>query len=70
MFDTKKKDLVTRTLKEMEEILEHYSSIRIPRCYIVNLNEIEKYIKGEDGYLVMSDETTIDVPRNKKEFLF
>lgn len=64
-----KKILVTRSLKDMEEILEQYSFIRVHRYYIVNLNEIEKYIKGEGGYLVMSDGTTIDVARNKKEVL-
>lgn len=66
---SKKKILVTRSLKEMEEILEQHSFIRVHRFYIVNLNEIEKYIKGEGGYLVMSDGTTIDVSKNKKEIL-
>ena len=65
----RKKILVTRSLKEMEEILEQHSFIRVHRFYLVNLNEIEKYIKGEGGYLVMSDGTTIDVARNKKEVL-
>jgi len=65
----KKKNLVTRSLKDMEEILEQHSFIRVHRFYIVNLNEIEKYIKGEGGYLVMSDGTTIDVAKNKKEVL-
>lgn len=45
------------------------STFRVYRFYIVNLNEIEKYIKGEGGYLVMSDGTTIDVAKNKKEVL-
>ena len=61
--------LVTRSLKEIEESLEQYSFIRVHRSYLVNLNEIEKYIKGEGGYLVMSDGATIDVARNKKESL-
>ena len=64
-----KKLLVTRSLKEIEESLEQHSFIRVHRSYLVNLNEIEKYIKGEGGYLVMSDGTTIDVARNKKEVL-
>lgn len=65
----RKKMLVTRSLKEMEEMLEPHSFIRVHRFYLVNINEIEKYIKGEGGYLVMSDGTTIDVARNKKESL-
>jgi two-component system LytT family response regulator len=64
-----KKLLVTRSLKDMEESLEQHSFIRVHRSWLVNLNEIEKYIKGEGGYLVMSDGTTIDVARNKKEVL-
>lgn len=64
-----KKLLVTRSLKEIEESLEQHSFIRVHRSYLVNLNEIEKYIKGEGGYLVMSDGSTIDVARNKKEVL-
>ena len=64
-----KKLLVTRSLKDMEESLEQHSFIRVHRSYLVNLNEIEKYIKGEGGYLVMSDGVSIDVARNKKEIL-
>lgn len=64
-----KKLLVTRSLKEIEESLEQHSFIRVHRSYLVNLNEIEKYIKGEGGYLVMSDGASIDVARNKKEGL-
>jgi two-component system LytT family response regulator len=30
---------------------------------------VEKYVKGEGGYLIMSDGSMIDVSRNKKETL-
>ena len=65
----KTKIIVSRTLKEIEELLEEHSFIRVHRCYLANLNEVEKYVKGEGGYLVMSDGKTIDVARNKKEVL-
>ena len=64
-----KKIVVSRTLKEIEEMLEDHSFVRVHRSYLVNINEIEKYIKGEGGYLLMSDGTNIDVSRNKKEIL-
>jgi two-component system LytT family response regulator len=64
-----KKLIVSRTLKEIEELLQEHSFVRVHRCYLVNLNEVEKYIKGEGGYLVMSDGSSIDVSRNKKEEL-
>lgn len=65
----KQKIIASRSLKEIEEMLEDYSFIRVHHSYVVNLNEIEKYIKGEGGYLLMSDGTTVDVSRSRKEML-
>ncbi len=61
--------VVSRTLKEIEEMLEDHSFVRVHRSYLVNINEIEKYVKGEGGYLVMSNGSSIDVSRSKKEVL-
>jgi two-component system LytT family response regulator len=65
----KRKIVVSRTLKEMEELLEDYSIIRVHRCYLINLNEVEKYIKGEGGYLIMSDGSNVDVSKTRKDDL-
>ena len=69
MLKNKKKIIVSTTLKEIEEILEDHSFVRVHRAYVVNLNEVEKYVKGEGGYLIMSDGSMVDVSRNKKEYL-
>ena len=53
----------------MEVILEDYPFIRIHHSDIVNINEVEKYIKGEGGYLIMSDGSSINVSRRRKELL-
>ena len=63
------KIIASRTLKEIEEILEDYFFARVHHSYLINLNEVEKYIKGEGGYLIMSDKTNIDVSRSRKEIL-
>ena len=63
------KTIASRTMKEMEELLEDYPFLRVHRSYIVNLNEVSKYIKGEGGYLIMSDGSKIDVSRSYKESL-
>ncbi len=65
----RKKKVVSSTLKDIEELLEDHAFVRVHRCYLVNLNEVEKYVKGEGGYLVMCDGSTVDVSRSKKEFL-
>ena len=69
VLKTGKKLLVTRSLKEIEESLEQHSFLRVHRSYLVNLNEIEKYIKGEGGYLTMSDGSIIDVSKSRKDVL-
>lgn len=65
----KQKIVVSRTLKDIEEMLEDYSFVRIHHSYLVNINEINKYFKGEGGYVVMSDGSAVDVSRSKKELL-
>ena len=66
----KKKITACRTLKEMEEQLQDFSSfLRVHHSYLVNLNEVTKYVRGEGGYLVMSDGSTVNVSRSRKETL-
>lgn len=65
----KQKIIVSRTLKEIEEMLEDFLFMRVHHSYLVNLNEIRKYIKGEGGNLIMSDGSSVDVSRSKKELL-
>lgn len=66
----KSKIIACRTLKEMEEqLLDFNFFIRVHHSYLVNLNEVTKYIRGEGGYLVMSDGSTINVSRSRKDSL-
>jgi two-component system LytT family response regulator len=61
--------VVSRTLKEIEEMLEEHGFFRVHHSYLVNLNEISKYIRGEGGNLIMSDGSGVDVSRSRKESL-
>jgi two-component system LytT family response regulator len=65
----KQKLIASKTLKEIEELLEDYSFLRVHHSHLINLNEVCKYIKGEGGYLVMSDESSVPVSRARKEAL-
>jgi len=63
------KVVASRTLKEIEELLEDHSFLRVHHSHVVNLNEVNKYVKGEGGYLVMSDGSSVNVSRSRKEGL-
>jgi two-component system LytT family response regulator len=62
--------IACRSLKEMEEQLTDFDNfIRVHNSHMVNMNEVSKYVRGEGGYLVMSDGSTINVSRTRKEAL-
>jgi len=66
----KRKITGCRTLKEMEEQLQDFGFfIKVHHSYLVNLNEVTKYMRGEGGYLVMNDGTTVNVSRSRKNAL-
>lgn len=65
--DKRKSLLTTRKIKEFEELLADYDFFRVHRSHLINLNEIEKYHKGQGGYVVMTDGSSIDVARRKKD---
>jgi two-component system, LytTR family, response regulator len=65
-----KKIVASKTLGEYEEMLSQNSFIRVHRSHLINLNKISSYVKGEGGYVIMSDGSKAEVSRRKKaEFL-
>lgn len=65
----KRKLTVSRTLKEVEDLLSDHPFVRVHQSFFVNINEIRKYFRGDGGYLVMSDGMNIDVSRSRKDIL-
>jgi two-component system LytT family response regulator len=59
--------LVTRLLKDFEEMLVPYRFFRVHHSHLINLNYIQKYIRGDGGQVVMQTGETIDVARRKKD---
>jgi two-component system, LytTR family, response regulator len=59
--------LVTRQLKDFEELLQDYRFYRVHHSHLVNLNFIAKYIRGDGGQISMRNGDMIDVSRRKKE---
>ncbi len=61
-----KKYLVTKTLKDMEEMLHFPQFFRPHKSYLVNLNHVDRYIRGQGGYLIMKDNMQVPVARGQK----
>jgi two-component system LytT family response regulator len=62
-----KKHVVSRTLKEYEDLLGDHSFFRIHNSFLINLNSIKKYVRGEGGYVIMTNDKSLDVSKRKKE---
>jgi len=62
--------LVSKTLKELEYLLEDLQFFRVHYSHLINLEHMKKYVQGNGGYVLLSDGSTIEVSRRRKaEFL-
>ena len=59
--------LVSRTLKEIEEILSDLPFIRVHNSHIIAKNHVKKYVKADGGYILMIDNAEIPISRARKE---
>ncbi|MEO5649283.1 MAG: LytTR family DNA-binding domain-containing protein [Ginsengibacter sp.] len=66
-FKDGKNILVTKLLKDFEEILLPYRFFRIHNSHLINLSYLKKYIRGDGGQVVLQNNEVIDVSRRKKE---
>jgi two-component system LytT family response regulator len=64
-----RKIVVSKTLKEYEQVLNDHHFLRINRSVIANLNYAMKYRKGDGGTLEMNDGFEIEVSPQRKEEL-
>ncbi len=61
--------LVSRPLKEYEELLSDYGFLRVHQSHLVNLREVGAYIKSDGGYIRMKDGVSVPVSRQRKEMV-
>lgn len=61
------KIMVSRPMKEYEDLLVSYGFIRTHQSYLVNKSFIRSYSKEDGGYLLLEDRSQIPVSRQKKE---
>jgi len=61
--------LISKTLKEYEELLSEQGFERIHQSHLINLAYLKSYIKKDGGYAVMADNSHLPISQRKKERL-
>lgn len=64
-----KRMVISRTLKEFEDLLGEQDFIRVHNSYLISKRHIRRYVKGEGGEAIMSNGMSIAVSRRKKQEL-
>jgi len=59
--------MVSKPIKEYEELLEDDNFMRVHHSYIINLGHIKKYVRGSGGHVIMKDDSLVDVSVRKKD---
>lgn len=61
------KIVVTKTLKDFDEMLTPLGFFRIHQSHLINMAFVNKYIKGDGGSVKMEDGTVLEVARRRKD---
>ena len=65
-----KQILVSKNLKEYENLLAGNRFMRVHNSFLINLKEVKKYVKSDGGYIIMNNAKEISIsPRRKDEFM-
>ena len=68
IFKEHKPILISKTLKEVEEVLSIRNFLRVHNSFLINLKYVQKYLNGNGGDVVMNNGKVIPVSRTKKAF--
>jgi two-component system, LytTR family, response regulator len=59
----------SKPIHEYEELLQDCNFVRIHKSFLVNLEHIKEYIRGEGGSVILSGGQEVEVSRRKKDLL-
>jgi two-component system LytT family response regulator len=61
--------MVSKNLKEYDDMLNDQGFYRIHKSFLINLSFVERFEKGEGGFVVLKNEIKIPVASRKREQL-
>jgi two-component system, LytTR family, response regulator len=59
--------VVSKNLKEFEHLLLDKGFYRVHNSHIVNIEHIQKYVRTDGGYLIMTDNSQVEISKTRKE---
>ncbi len=59
--------MVSKVLKDIDEALAGPDFFRVHNSFLINLNHIKKFVRGEGGYVVMDNDVTISISRSRRQ---
>ena len=59
--------LVSRTLKEWDELLSTHQFIRTHQSHLINSRHVKSFVKKDGGYILMTDGSIASVSKSRKE---
>lgn len=65
----KRSVLVSKTLREFEELLSGDGFMRVHQSHLVNLQFVQSFVRSDGGYLLLADGSKIAVSRKRREAL-
>jgi Response regulator of the LytR/AlgR family len=61
--------LISKTLKEYDELLSHLNFLRVHQSHLINLNEVKSFVKTDGGYILMKDGSNVSISRQRREMV-
>jgi two-component system, LytTR family, response regulator len=67
VLNSGKKILVSKVLKDIDEVLSGPDFYRVHSSFLININHIKKLVRGDGGYIIMDNDATVSISRSKRQ---
>jgi two-component system, LytTR family, response regulator len=68
-FIDSKRIMVSKTLKEFDEMLSEFGFVRCHKSHLVNVKHVKSFLRADGGYIIMVDGEQIPVSRRKRDYI-
>ena len=62
----KSKEVVSKNLKDFENLLTGSGFCRVHKSYLINMRHIRKYFRGDGGYVILTEKHHVAISRRRK----